>query len=329
MTRPIVARRDRRAIALGAVVVVPALLFVYGVQPYRRALADVRARTEHERAQLAHDRGLATRLPGLPNARTGMAREVDLEVPRLFDATDDLLATGSLAEYVATVAGASGVQLQQAETRPALSAAPGVRALHVEVHAEGDLDGILHFLRQLETGGKLIRLGELTVERAQGDVNGTKPADVEVLAVSADIYGYRLTGDSSNGGGATGQTTGAPSPITRVAYELPSIDAVVDRDPFMPTRSRPAIAYKLAMSGDTARSAAHKEPPCRLVGTVLPQRGRGFAMCQNADGVPHLVHLGAQVAGYTLTGLGRERAVFTTPAGGRLELHTPQPGSSQ
>ncbi|HXC25745.1 MAG TPA: type II secretion system protein GspM [Gemmatimonadaceae bacterium] len=323
--------RDRRAITIGAALLAPSLLFVYGVQPYRRTLEATRAETEHQRALLQRDRLLVARLPDIPTATTTVSQQLDRETGRLFNAENDLAATGDMAEYVSSAAKSAGVQLQHAETRPSLQGVPGVRVLQLDVHAEGDLDGILHFLHQLEAGDKLLRIDPLTVERAQGEGEAGKPDTVEVLSLTATIYGYRLTGELAPPTDSSTDALGAPSPFSRVPYDLPTTDAVIDHDPFAPTRARSAQSYRVVMmeSPGSAKHPPSKEPPCTLMGTVIPVRGSGFAMCQTAGGVPKAVHVGGTIAGYTLSALRRGRAVFAAPDGRQVELHTSQPGSQQ
>ena len=69
MKRSSMNARDRRALVWGAVLLVPPLLIIYGVQPYRRALAEIGERIDDERVELARDQAATAnlsrlRLPG-------------------------------------------------------------------------------------------------------------------------------------------------------------------------------------------------------------------------------------------------------------------------
>jgi hypothetical protein len=56
---------------------------------------------------------------------------------------------------------------------------------------------------------------------------------------------------------------------------------------------------------------------------------RSFAICQRGEESPKVLHVGDQIAGFTLNVLSRGRAVFATPDGDQLELQAPQPGMMQ
>jgi type II secretory pathway component PulM len=316
--------RNRRAIMLGSIILVPALLWVYGVQPYRRALAKTHDDIEEQQMQLERDRTLVSRLGTLPRTSTSLSTQLRDEAPRLFSPDDDLTATGELAEYIGDAATTYGVQVQQIETRPSRPLSAGVQALALEVRAEGDIAGILPFLQHLESGDKLVRVGALSIERARGAVDTTKMGGAEVLTVSASVYGYRLTDARLVKGDPA--TTGGPSPFTRQTPDLASLTQLIDNDAFSPSRTRPSPAYQLATAGGPAKPAAPL-PALRLVGTVISPAGRSFAMCQIGTAAPRVVRVGGQIAGYTLHTLARGRAVFASPSGESLELHAPTPGT--
>jgi hypothetical protein len=315
------SQRDRRALLLGGVILVPSLLFVFVIKPYMNALANVREQTEQEQDFLNRERELAKRLPTLPQEKTEASQRLRQEAARLFTGEDDLVATGNLADYVAMIADQNGVQLQQSETRNALPVAPGVRALQVEVRADGDVYGILHFMQQLETGDKLVRLGRLSIERGRSGVLDTsRVRGNDILTLSASVYGYRLDGVAYSGSDST--LNGAPSPFERASIDLPSINAVINRNPFDPLR-QPPRATQLA----SGWGASEEEPVLRLMGTVINPNGESFAVCNVGKPTGQLVRIGETINGYTLRSVMPKRAVFTTPSGAQVTLETPPPGA--
>src|SRR5215207_11170876 len=94
--------KDRRAIILGAVLVLPALIFIYGVRPYRAALAETR--DELATARLALSREKAAVLQSATGTAPGAQRFADsalvIVTPRLFEGRDDAIASAQLAAYL-------------------------------------------------------------------------------------------------------------------------------------------------------------------------------------------------------------------------------------
>jgi hypothetical protein len=181
--------RDRRAITLGAAILLPSLFFIWGVKPYFAALSDARQQLSVEREALARERtaiAAAHRNPQLQHNADAAMRAM---TPRLFEGRDDVMASAELASYIADVARQNRVWLQDAATRPAVQAPGGVRTLRVEMRAESDLRGVLAMLHALETGQKLVRIDRLDISRM------TKAASedgTETLAVSATIVAFAL-----------------------------------------------------------------------------------------------------------------------------------------
>ena len=185
--------RDRRALSLGAAVLIPALILVLLVKPWVAALAEQRGQVATERDALSRERSAiaAAREHPLLQQRADSAMRVT--TPRLFVGRDDVMASAELATYLGDVARVSRVWLQDAATRPSITLPSGVRALHVELRGESDLRGILSMLRALESGNKLVRVDRLDIAR----VNHTVNDDSESLSLSASVTAFALRSDSS------------------------------------------------------------------------------------------------------------------------------------
>src|SRR5262249_62278116 len=88
--------RDRRAVMLGGLVLLPALLFIWGVRPYQAALSDARDQLATERATLARERAAiltARRNPQLQHIADSAMRMMR---PRLFEGKDEEMASAEL-----------------------------------------------------------------------------------------------------------------------------------------------------------------------------------------------------------------------------------------
>jgi hypothetical protein len=183
---------DRRAVAIGALVLLPFVLFIWVVRPYRVALSDARDQLETERATLARERAavaMSVAHPQLQHVADSVMRSMR---PRLFEGKDDVMASAELAAYLGDVAERSRVWLQDANTRPSVTAPDGVRNLRVEIRAESDILGMLMFIQSLERGDKLVRIDRLDVSRSpRGD-----DKDMETLAIVATVSGF-AAGDSA------------------------------------------------------------------------------------------------------------------------------------
>lgn len=183
--------RDRRALHLGAWILLPALFFVYGVKPYFAALETARDALAAERLALGRERAAvqaAVDNPGMQQLADSMVRVMS---PRLFAGRDDVIATAELVSHLGDVAREHDVWLQNATTRPSEVGEAGVRTLHVAVRAESDLQGVLRFLRALESGEKLIRVERLDISVTPNIFSET---GIEPVTISATITGYAMPG---------------------------------------------------------------------------------------------------------------------------------------
>jgi hypothetical protein len=194
MARASLAPRDRRALLLGALVLAPALFFIWAVKPYLAALESSRDFLSVERAALARERAAVTaaqRNPGMQQLADSLMRAMS---PRLFAGRDDVMATAELVSHLGALAQANDVWLQNATTRPATVGTAGVRTLQVALRAESDLEGVVRFLRAIENGDKLLQVERLDVSVVQGALpdNGVEP-----VSISATILGFAIPGDAA------------------------------------------------------------------------------------------------------------------------------------
>jgi hypothetical protein len=183
--------KDRRAIILGAVLVLPALIFIWGVRPYRTAMAETREALETARIALSREKAAVAGKPTAPGGQQLADTALFLVTPRLFEGRDDAIASAQLAAYLGTVARRSRVLMEDANTRPSTTSPEGIRTLRVEVRAESDIQGITTFLHNLEAGQKLVRVDRLEISRVPGleEKNG-----YETLSIAATIAGFAFTG---------------------------------------------------------------------------------------------------------------------------------------
>ena len=203
-----ISANERKVIGRGMMIVVPALLYVWGVRPYHAALNDARERLAVEQEALARERGAvatAQRNPELQHLTDSVLHAIE---PRLFEGRDDVMTSSELAAYLGDVAFDSHVWMEDASTRPVTMNTTGVRTLHVEIRAESDFRGVLNFLQNLEQGDRFIRIERIDISRG---LNGVGNENAETLLLSATIAGYAL----GSGSGTTPAKAQVPPSTAR------------------------------------------------------------------------------------------------------------------
>lgn len=180
--------RERRTIIIGALVLLPPLLFIWAIRPYRTALSDARDQLSTERQALAREKAAIAAARQNPELQHIADSAMKATKPRLFEGKDDVMASAELAAYIGDLARGARVWLQDAGTRPAIAADDGVRTLRVEIRAESDLLGTLMFLQALERGEKLVRIDRLDISRS---VRGDEK-DAETLSIVATVAGFAI-----------------------------------------------------------------------------------------------------------------------------------------
>ena len=191
-----ISPRERRTILLGALAIVAGFLGLYALPRYRLALEEARADVVIQRDLLARELALLEDAERYPAAYRTADSALLRAAPRLFDESDDVLATARLASYVAGQALGTRVLLREAESRPTQRSRDGVRRLQVDILAESDTEGMLRFLNSLERGSKLVVVDRITLTREERTVAKGKPPTA-VLLLSATVSGFALADTAS------------------------------------------------------------------------------------------------------------------------------------
>jgi hypothetical protein len=190
------AVKDRRAITLGTTILAPALLLKLVVLPGIGALTSLREEVARERDLLTREEQLLREADRWPvRYREGEARLI-AAAPQLYDGADPVAGAGALAGYLSQRAVARRVFLQQTELRPTIEAGPGVTALSVELRGSTDLEGLVRFMHDIESGRPLVRVERVHVERTARPAFGSS-TDEQVLSFSLTVRGFALTTDSA------------------------------------------------------------------------------------------------------------------------------------
>ena len=191
MRLPAAGTRDRRALLIGAAIIAPALLWKVAVAPYLGAVADARARLASERALLERELELLAASALYPAAIERAAALLIEAAPRLFAADNPTVASAELAGYVQEVARSSRVLLTRVEPRPAEPGGTGLVALPLDIEGETDLEGLMTFLRRVESGPRRVRIDDLRIDGLRAAA--ARPSDgSETLGFTLTARGYML-----------------------------------------------------------------------------------------------------------------------------------------
>ena len=191
MRWPTVGARDRRALRLGAWLVVPALFVALAVRPYQRARRALTEDLTEQRALLARELGALRDAPRDAGVARLARRSLSEEQLRLFAAADVVAASAQLASYVAERAAESGVDIEESETSAPLDS---TTVAAVDISATGRVLAIVEFLRALEGGPKLARVDRMTMAPAPGAYGGGGTVTLRMSVTSRSIP---ITRDSS------------------------------------------------------------------------------------------------------------------------------------
>jgi hypothetical protein len=201
-------RRDRRALSLGGLIALPVVVWSLALAPYVRAVGDARERLDGDRALLARELEVlasADRYPGLLAQGT---RALAQARPHLLDGATGPAAGAALVAYVQGRARASAVALNEIAPQPDSVATQGILPVSLRLDGTGDLEGLLTFLRALESGPKLVSVSEVEIEAT------------EAIAAS-DAAGEEGTGLLAFHLSVTGFASPTPeaAPLARLAAE--------------------------------------------------------------------------------------------------------------
>lgn len=195
--------RDRRAIAVGLLIVVPAALWLFAVKPYRAALAGVRERIAAERALLEREEALLAAAPALPARLDEAALAAERAETGLVRAANAPLAEAELTEYLENMAGLSRVLLQEIRgDAPDPRAEPeplDLQRIRLSVQGESDLEGVMTFLHRVENSPLLLRTVALSIEpvmerqtqrRRDDDAPPAPPRPTGVMRFALVVEGF-------------------------------------------------------------------------------------------------------------------------------------------
>lgn len=187
--------RERRAIRIGLLILLPVLVGRCAVEPYFGALGRDRSRLSEERSLLAREMALVVARKAMKGLADTTAMAFAIRSVRLFQ-SDPTLAANALVSYVADLASSNWMLVQTADAQGVEELGRGpVRAVHAHIQAVGDIGEVLNLLRALELGQKLVRVDRLTLKRQASSGAVVAPDSVRLISLDAIVTGYTLPPD--------------------------------------------------------------------------------------------------------------------------------------
>ena len=185
--------RDRRALLVGGVIVVPLLIWMGLVRPYRNALEELGDRLVIEQGLLAREQHAMWEAPELPE-RLELTREILAQwEERLVRSANPALAEAEVTARLEQMARRYRVLLQEVRAVALPSAEPppeGFLPIRLSIRGESDFEGVLGFLYGIEHHPLLLRVRGIAVEPVaaagtptRGGGSGVQPGAMTLTAI--------------------------------------------------------------------------------------------------------------------------------------------------
>jgi hypothetical protein len=162
--------KDRRALTIGALILVPALAWKFVVVGYMHSVQNLQDQLASEQALLQREKEVLGQAPTLPAELESTRRALSQWDQRFVRSANPALAETEVTSVLEDVAKSSRVLLQEVRTLalPRGEATPeGLLPIRLSVKGESDFEGVLRFLQGMEQNPVLLRIVGLTVDPVQ------------------------------------------------------------------------------------------------------------------------------------------------------------------
>jgi hypothetical protein len=180
--------RDRRALFLGAAVILGVVLLVRALPWAARSLVRLRARVTQQSQIASSARALLAATPFMRDSLGRVLNDIVALAPKLVDGRSAAEAQASLSALVSLAANRHDLKVVRLDPLPDSSAGVFSRA-NVHAEMEGDIVGLTGFLKAIETATPLLSIGALAVAAPDPRANPNTP---EALHLELDLSGYYL-----------------------------------------------------------------------------------------------------------------------------------------
>lgn len=195
--------RDRRAIALGLILIAPFACYRVAIGPWLKYRGGLRDALTAERDVYAREQAAVNDLGRLRSEQEGLQDALAVADPWLLSGPSEVTIAGRLTRRVTEVGPVAGILIQDVVARDPGAGGGNLRAVSVGVRALGDLEGITRFLHDLENGEELLHVTELTIRAA-----GINDGDLErgqLMSAGMVVTGYWIGTAETNAQPSKGQ----------------------------------------------------------------------------------------------------------------------------
>ena len=181
-------QRDRRAIMLGASVVLAIVVPGRGIPGWKRWVSEERDRARQVQTRVVRLRSIIGVRSRLSDSVRAASRQYLGLAPRLLDGDKPVTAGATLLAMVSNAATGSGLQVGSVQST---GDSAGRRFVRVAVRGEatGDVIGLAEFLETLETGPVITSVRELSVDQPDP---GAPAEQSEALRIQFVVEGIGL-----------------------------------------------------------------------------------------------------------------------------------------
>lgn len=176
--------RDRRALTLGGVVLVVAVVMFRGIPALARWTGAERARAERLSDAVTRVRRSSKSLASLGDSARARARRAALLDSLFLSGDGSSLSAAKLAAALSDDAAAEGLRVAAVQADGTSDSASGPRRIRAHVTMNGQLGAIVKFLMRVENGPPLLGVEELSLSQPTVMPNGqseTVHADLEIV----------------------------------------------------------------------------------------------------------------------------------------------------
>jgi len=178
------SRRDRRALWVGALLVVPVLAWRVVIAPLSASMTDAQNQAAATVQLLARELTLLRDGPDLPRQLALAQRRLDEAATQLFIARDTLDASAALATWLRGTARSAHLDDVRIESAPTAVASGVLVAAAADITARGSTAALTRWLAAVEQGDRLVALERVEIV---ANADGT-------LAISARAHGLARRG---------------------------------------------------------------------------------------------------------------------------------------
>ena len=201
------SRRDRRALVVAAVALVPALLYMAVIKPYHGVLDETREAISLEKRLLERELELLAAKDVLPQRLEQAEAAAQRMSDRLVQAFNAPLAEAQITEHLEELAETSRVLLIEMRAMAIRGESPaGVEPIRLLVRGESDLEGVMTFLRRIEGSPLLLQINEFSLNpdadrnvRAGNQQSGSRSSGVMAFRMIVDAFAPRNESGTQHG----------------------------------------------------------------------------------------------------------------------------------